>query len=174
MLTDFDALYDAHAAEVLRVANSVLGDRQLAEDVTHEVFLRLWRRPESYDPARGDLRSYLRGMARNGAIDAWRRAGTARRTREGLEAEALHAPAPTATTVAAERADTAEIVRGAVQRLPASQRQVVALAYWGGLSASEIAQGSGVPLGTVKSRMRLALNRLRAELDSERAELSLA
>src|SRR5688500_11649727 len=102
---EFSALYDAHAPAVLRVAASVLGDRQLAEDVTHEVFLRLWRRPEGSDPARGDLRAYLRGMARNGAIDAWRRAGSAQRTRERLERDVTAtAPADDAAS-AAERTD---------------------------------------------------------------------
>ena len=165
---EFASLYDAHAPDVLRVASSVLGDRQLAEDVTHEVFLRLWRRPESFDPARGDVRPFLRGMARNGAIDVWRRTASARRTRERLE---LDPPPPAAP---APDGHTRDIVRGAVERLPDSQRQVVALAYWGGMTASEIAAGSGVPLGTVKSRMRLALNRLRAEWESERAEPSPA
>jgi RNA polymerase sigma factor (sigma-70 family) len=165
---DFASIYDAHAADVLRVASSVLGDRQLAEDVTHEVFLRLWRRPESFDPRRGDLQPFLRGMARNGAIDAWRRKASARRTRERL---ALDGPAATGQPPDSE---TRRLVNSAFDRLPASQRQVVALAYWGGMTASEIAEGSGVPLGTVKSRMRLALNRLRAELDSERDALATA
>ena len=120
---DVGTLYDAHASDVLRIAISVLGDRQLAEDVTHEVFLRLWRSPESLDPSRGDIGAVVRAMARDVAIDAWRRAGSA------------------------------------------TEREVIALAYWGRLSASEIARDAGVPLGTVKSRMRRGLQRLRAELD---------
>jgi RNA polymerase sigma-70 factor (ECF subfamily) len=90
---DVGTLYDAHASDVLRVADSILGDRQLAEDVTHEVFLRLWRRPESFDPSRGDIATFLRGMARNGAIDAWRKGGSARRMRERLERDAPMVPA---------------------------------------------------------------------------------
>lgn len=161
----FETAYDAHAPEVLRVATTILGDRQLAEDVTHEVFLRLWRRPESFDPSRGDLGGFLRGAARNGAIDAWRRNGSSRRMRDRLEQEAAVAAPVEDVACVADRADAGAVVRAAVGRLPDSQREVVALAYWGGLSATEIARDAGIPLGTVKSRMRLALNRLRAELE---------
>ena len=160
----FEAAYDAHAPEVLRVATTILGDRHQAEDVVHEVFLRLWRRPDSFDPSRGDLGGFLRGAARNGAIDAWRRNGSARRTRERLEIDVMaERPAEDVATVT-DRGDTAAAVREAVKRLPETQREVVALSYWGGLSASEIARSSGIPLGTVKSRMRMALQRLRDEV----------
>lgn len=162
---DFSALYDAHASDVLRIASSVLNDRQLAEDVTHDVFLRLWRRPESFDPSRGDIATFLRGMARNGAIDAWRKAGSARRMRERLERDAPMAPPAPETATIAERTDAAAMIRGAVRRLPETQREVIALAYWGGLSASEISRNCDVPLGTVKSRMRAGLQQLRTELD---------
>jgi RNA polymerase sigma-70 factor, ECF subfamily len=170
----FETVYDAHAPEVLRVATRILGDPQQAEDVAHEVFLRLWRRPESFDPSRGDLGGFLRGAARNGAIDAWRRNGSARRTRERLEHDVAGARPAEDVAALAERGDAAANVRAAVRRLPESQREVVALAYWGGLSASEISRDSGVPLGTVKSRMRMALTRLRAEIAGPDVPLSPA
>ena len=162
---EYADIYDAHAADVFRTAHAVLRDEHLAEDVTHDVFLRLWRRPHAYDPSRGAIGTYLRVMARSQALDAWRRRASAARVGARVEAELPAAPAAAEDTAqAAVRGDTAAVMRTAVRRLPDAQREVVALAYWGGLTASEIADGSGVPLGTIKSRMRLALTRLRDEV----------
>ena len=158
---DFAAIYDAHARDVYRTAHAVLRDPHLAEDVTHEVFIRYWRRPDAFDAARGELHAYLRVMARSAAVDAWRRARSAGRRQDRLEseAEATTEAAEDAFTLA-ERAERATALRAAVRQLPEAQREAIALAYWGGLTADVISRTSGAPLGTVKSRIRLGLARL--------------
>jgi RNA polymerase sigma-70 factor (ECF subfamily) len=168
-LTDpaaYAAVYDAHAGDVFRVALSIVGDRQVAEDVTHDVFLELWRHPHRFDPARGELGSFLKLMARSRGLDAWRRTATVHRTRERVEHEVGSGPAHHEdASVAAERSTGVPALRNAVRRLPAAQRHTITLAYWGGLSAAEIAQHSGTPLGTVKGRLRLGLARLARDVD---------
>jgi RNA polymerase sigma-70 factor, ECF subfamily len=159
----FGRVYDEHAAIVYRTAFGVLGDRQAAEDVTQEVFLRLWRHPDGYDARRGSLSGYLRMMGRSRAVDAWRTGAAAGRATRRLEAQAAAALPPEDPAAGADRALVAPVMRTAVGSLPDEQREAVVLAYWGGLSASEIAGRSDVPLGTVKSRLRLALRRLRED-----------
>ncbi len=158
------ATYDEHAGEVFRTAYSILADPHLAADVTQDVFARLWARPDRYDPARGELGGYLKLVARSRAIDVWRRNTMARRLQDRLEEEAPLGPAAgeDAGELAGRRV-AANHLRAAVGRLPHAQREAVVLAYWGGLSAPEIAARSGVPLGTVKSRIRLGLARLRED-----------
>ena len=168
--TVFAAVYDAHAATVLRIALGVLGDRQQAEDVTADVFLELWRRPGRFDAARSEMGTYLKLLARSRALDAWRRSGTVTRTRERftheLGAGVVHAED---ACTAAERATRGPALRAALQRLPDAQRHTITLAYWGGLSAAEIAERSGTPLGTVKGRLRLGLARLASDADAAAA-----
>ena len=151
----FSAMYDAHATTVLRTAAGILGETAAAEDVVHEVFLDLWRRPEQYDPSRGDLAPYLRLKARSRALDARRRSAASTRLHDrcAYELRDERAPEPADPTVA-------PTVRAAVRGLPDAQREAIALAYWGGLSCTEIADHCGIPLGTAKSRMRLGLARL--------------
>ena len=151
----FSAMYDAHAAGVLRTATGILGDAAAAEDVVHEVFLDLWRRPDQYDPERGELEPYLRLKARSRALDALRRTSAGNRLHERCVHEIREetAPEPVDPTVKPS-------VRAAVRGLPAPQREAIALAYWGGLSCTEVAEHCGIPLGTAKSRMRLGLARL--------------
>ena len=151
----FSAMYDTHAPGVLRTATGILGDPAAAEDVVHEVFLDLWRRPDQYDPERGELEPYLRLKARSRALDALRRASAGQRLHDRVVHEVRE-------DAAAEPADptVAPSVRAAVRDLPASQREAIALAYWGGLSCTEVAEHCGIPLGTAKSRMRLGLARL--------------
>lgn len=166
----FARAFAEHAHEVHAAAAAVLRDPVRADDVVQDVYLRLWRRPGAWDPARGPLGPYLRLMARSRALDLWREAEVReralRRAGEALPPEPRAEPAdgPDAAVLrAAQRAELAEALRA----LPEEQRHAVALAYWGGLTAEEIAVRSGVPLGTAKSRVRLALRRLRAA----RAEL---
>ncbi len=157
----FAAVYADHAAEVFRIALGILSDRDLAEDLTHDVFLEVWRRPDRFDVERGDLGGFLRMLARSRAVDAWRRSARVTRMRERYEHELATAPEHGESALeAADRGRVAPLLRAAVHRLPPSQRSTVTLAYWGGLSAAEIAEHSGVPLGTVKSRLRLGLLRL--------------
>ena len=161
----FHAAYQEHHASVARAAYGVVHDRVLAEDIAQEVFLALWRRPERFDARRGDLGPYLRLMARSRALDAWRTSRCGARAQEKLfERERGDRPDVDAAADAAEiRARSTEL-RAAVRRLPDAQREAVALAYWGGMAASEVAARTAVPLGTAKSRLRLGLTRLRADL----------
>lgn len=161
----FARAYREHARTVFHAALRVTKDPVLADDVTHDVFLRLWRRPDRFDPARGELGSFLRLMARSRALDLWREAQAAGRAQDRLERafdgdrQGDADQGPLTRTVADEEAAA---VRRALGALPESQREALVLAYWGGLTADEIARRIGVPLGTAKSRIRLGLNRLRA------------
>jgi len=127
-----------------------------------EVFLRLWNEPERYDPARGTLRSYLLAQTHGRAVDLLRSEG-ARRAREEREARAT---ATAGYDVEHEVWDlaTADQVRQAIERLPAAERQCIALAYFGGHTYREVAAQLAEPEGTVKSRIRAGLRRLRQEL----------
>jgi RNA polymerase sigma-70 factor (ECF subfamily) len=158
--TTFEAIYARHRAEVQRAAYGILRDATLAEDVVQEVFERVWR-GSGHDERRGPLGPYLTMLARSRALDLWRRTKTAERIQHRLEEQA-------GTPLAAVQAPEAALVRdaerrlarAAVRRLPDEQRQAIGLAYWGGLSAQELATVEGIPLGTAKSRVRLALARL--------------
>jgi RNA polymerase sigma-70 factor, ECF subfamily len=161
----FRRAFAAHERSVYATAFRILGNGAQAQDVVQDVFLRLWRRPRAFDPGRGELGPYLRLMARSRALDLWREAQAAGRANDRLkvvvdtDATAFD-ERPDAT---AEREDAAAVVRAAVARLPDAQREALVLAYWGGLTADEIARRIAIPLGTAKSRIRLALSRLRAE-----------
>lgn len=166
-LDGLERLYDRYASLVFSVAVRVLNDRQLAEDVTQEVFLRLWRRPWSFDPARGRFRSWLMSVTRNRAIDERRRVVRRLRSEDGNDEAAAAAPGPERfhdpqlETVLAEERRT---VREAMTRLPPAQREVIELAYFGGLTQVEIAAQTSEPLGTVKTRIRLGIQKLREAL----------
>jgi RNA polymerase sigma-70 factor, ECF subfamily len=155
-------IYRRHAGAVFGLARRLLSDRTLAEEVVQEVFLRLWNEPERYDPARGTLRSYLLAQTHGRAVDLLRSEG-ARRAREEREARAT---ATSGYDVEHEVWDlaTADQVRQAIERLPAAERQCIALAYFGGHTYREVAAQLAEPEGTVKSRIRAGLKRLRQEL----------
>jgi RNA polymerase sigma-70 factor (ECF subfamily) len=161
----FQRVFAEHERGVYAAAFRILGNGAQAQDVVQDVFLRLWRRPRSFDERRGALGSYLRLMARSRALDVWREAQAAGRASDRLKLvvadEDLRvevAPEP-----AAELAETRGVLGDALGRLPDAQREALLLAYWGGLTADEIAQRSAVPLGTAKSRLRLGLSKLRDE-----------
>ncbi|MEA2293279.1 MAG: hypothetical protein QOE86_918 [Solirubrobacteraceae bacterium] len=156
--SEFAAVYDRHVREMLRTAREVLRDPGLAEEVTHDVFLALWR-DRGHDPARGAIGPYLRTLARNRAVDVWRRGQAQQRTTRRFGVLQL-AAAPDEPHDEAVRNDAVRRARAAVMRLPAEQRTAIALAYWGGLTMTEAAEAQGIPLGTAKSRVRLALLRL--------------
>jgi len=159
----FGRVYDEHARRVYAAALRVLGNPAQAQDVTQDVFLRLWRAPGKFDPRRGDLGAYLRLMARSRALDVAREGQAAGRASDrlkvavGLTPPREDARPDTATELRRDRAD----VRAALRGLPEPQREAIVLAYWGGLTAGEVARRVGVPLGTAKSRIRLGLARLR-------------
>jgi RNA polymerase sigma-70 factor, ECF subfamily len=162
---EFERVYDQHARGVYAAALRILGNPAQAQDVTQDVFLRLWRRPDKFDASRGELAAYLRLMARSRALDLWREGQAAGRMTDRLKLVAGSDDAPVEVTPApaAERGEERSAVRAALCRLPIAQREAVVLAYFGGLTADEIARRAQVPLGTAKSRIRLGLARLRDE-----------
>jgi len=161
----FELVYDRHGGAAYSLAYRIVGDRNKAEDVTQEAFLSLWRSGARYDRARGSVRTWLLGVVRNRAIDSLRREATRAPTVE-LELERLPDKGPYTELTDAEalRQEAAREVRGVLEMLPADQLKVIELAYFGGLSHSEIAEALGMPLGTVKGRMRLAMEKIRTAL----------
>jgi RNA polymerase sigma-70 factor (ECF subfamily) len=164
----FEVFYDRHAGAAYSLAHRIVGDPGAAEDVTQEAFLSIWRSKARYDAARGSVRAWTLGIVRNRAIDAIRRQG-GRAPKLDLDDEAAleRKPAPERTEAEALRRETARQVRGALGALPSDQSQVIELAYFGGFSHSEIAKMLGMPLGTVKGRMRLGLEKIRARFAEE-------
>jgi RNA polymerase sigma-70 factor (ECF subfamily) len=152
---------------MLMAANRVLRDPAAAEDVVQDVFMSLWRKPSSFDASRGTLPSYLTMMARSRALDRWRTRSVRQDAVERTAHERMTDPA-TAEDAAERviRRDNGRNLLGALDRLPGDQREAVLLAFGKGLTAREIAQASGVPVGTAKSRVRLGLQRARSELAS--------
>ena len=165
----FASVYDEHSGSVYRAAYGIVRDATLAQDVTQDVFLRLWRRPHAFDAKRGELGSYLRLMARSRALDLWREGQAAGRAGDRLRVVAeVEGQLPDEGPPAAlQRDDDRAAVRDALHELPRNQREAIVLAYWGGLTAAQIARRSGVPLGTAKSRIRLGLARLRTVLQPQ-------
>jgi RNA polymerase sigma-70 factor (ECF subfamily) len=161
----FRSIYDEHGRGVYAAALRILGDPAQAQDVTQDVFLKLWRNPEKFDARRGSLGPYLKLMGRSRALDLWREGQAAGRASDRLKVVVGRAGehADEAPAVAAERDESRDTVRSALRRLPSAQREALVLAYWGGMTAGEIARRSDVPLGTAKSRIRLGLARLREE-----------
>jgi RNA polymerase sigma-70 factor, ECF subfamily len=161
----FEVVYERHGGAAYSLAYRMVGDRSTAEDVTQEAFLSLWRSRARYDRTRGSVRTWLLGVVRNRAIDVLRReAGRAPRMSLDFEGASHQEPEPERTDAEALRREAAREVRGALDALPAEQVRVIELAYFGGLTHSQIAEVLSMPLGTVKGRMRLALDKMRAEL----------
>jgi RNA polymerase sigma-70 factor (ECF subfamily) len=164
-------LYDQFGSYVFGLAARVIGDRRAAEDVTQDVFLAMWERPEVFEPSRGKLRTFLGTLAHRRAIDYVRRE-EARRRRSALDA-AVQLPIPDVDELAMAIV-TAEHVRAEVERLPAEQRIAVELAYFGGRTYRQVAEELGIPEGTAKSRMRLGLARIADALEAKGMEQSWA
>ena len=160
----FEVVYERHATAAFSLAYRIVGTRNVAEDVVQEAFLSLWRSGARYDRARGSVRTWVLGIVHNRAIDALRRSMVHDRRRasdEGIE-ERFEARERTELEVA--RNDEAREVHAALQSLPAEQCRVIELAYFGGFSQSEIADLLDTPIGTVKGRMRLGLEKMRGQL----------
>jgi RNA polymerase sigma-70 factor (ECF subfamily) len=162
----FSRAYDEHHRSVYASAMRVLGDHTLAGDVVQDVFLRLWRRPQAFDAARGDLGTYLRLMARSRAVDLWREGQSRGRVTDRLKLVVADEPQrPTDRPEDALEIDVDRTaVRAALRELPPAQREALVLAYWGGMTAEQIARRESIPLGTAKSRIRLGLAKLRGEV----------
>jgi RNA polymerase sigma-70 factor (ECF subfamily) len=170
-LAAFEHLYDRYGDLVHSVVMRVVGDRYVAEDVAQDVFLRVWRKPEQFDLDRGKFTTWLLSIARNRSIDERRSRG--RRLRH----EAMPSPAeeedpllsvsddtedPATASVVA---DDQRAVRAALAVLPPEQRMAIQLAYFGGMTQQEIANQLGQPLGTVKTRIRLGMQKMRGTLE---------
>ena len=165
-LDALEALYDRYRAMAYAIALRITADPTLAEDVVQDAFLGVWRHAERYAEGRGSVKTWLLAIVHHRAIDA------VRRRRPASELPDPELPAPPQLVVAdvwpevAGRLDAVE-VRAAIGTLSDVQREAIELAYWGGLSQTEIADRTGAPLGTVKSRMRLGLLALRQQLTGE-------
>jgi RNA polymerase sigma-70 factor, ECF subfamily len=160
-LADLEVLYDAHHRQAIGLAYRMLGDLGDAEEVVQEVFLAAWRSGHTYNAARGSSQTWLLSMVRNRAIDTLR----ARRRRpvqqlpEGIDPpDTSDVPAQALSNVDGETA------RVALDSLPPEQKQAIELAYFGGLSHTEIATQLAAPIGTIKGRIRLGLDRLRVAM----------
>ena len=148
-------LYDRYSSIVYAVALRVLQDTGAAEDVLQEIFMQLWRNPGAFDSSRGNMAAWLAVISRNRAIDALRK----RRPESDIEDVILSVQPDLASD--AERARAMDKVRGALQGMGAAQRSALEMAYFEGLSHSEIAEKTGEPLGTIKTRIRTGLLILR-------------
>ena len=163
----FELIYDRHSGPAFSLAYRIVGSRSSAEDVVQEAFLSMWRSGARYDRARGSVRTWVLGIVHHRAIEGLRRNAVHDRRRasdEGIE-ERFEARERTENEVA--RRDEAQSIREAMDKLPAEQSHVIELAYFGGFSQTEIASMLETPLGTVKGRMRLALEKLRDHLRVE-------
>jgi RNA polymerase sigma-70 factor, ECF subfamily len=162
-------VFDALAHNVYGSALRVVGDASAAQDVVQDVFVELWTHPDRYDPAAGTMRTYLTVLARHRAVDLVR-SELRRLARQERTYRLTPEPAPPGVGDEVLAAETAGLVRAAVQLLPASQRQVVELVYFEGLTCREVASAVGIPEGTAKSRLRLALAKLETVLDRQLLE----
>jgi RNA polymerase sigma-70 factor (ECF subfamily) len=159
-------LYRRYASELFGFATSALGDRELAEEVVQDVFAQLWRHAEDYDQRRASVRTWLYAIARNRIIDAHRRA--AARPKRADDDDSLDTAAE--VDEALDHAVLRWQVTAALARLSPAHREVIRLAHYGGLTMREIAERTGVPLGTVKSRTSYALRHLRLIFDEMEIE----
>jgi RNA polymerase sigma-70 factor, ECF subfamily len=164
----FATLYDRHSRAAYSLAYRMMGEPQAAEDLVQDAFLKLWRAAASYRAERGSVRSWLLSIVHNRAIDQIRSLSSRRRMQEKVEASAPRVQ-PSEAFKESWRNAQREQVREALKNLPAEQLKVLELAYFGGYKHVEIAELLGLPLGTVKGRMRLGLKKMRGLLLVEAA-----
>ncbi|HEV7494496.1 RNA polymerase sigma factor [Baekduia sp.] len=160
----FEVIYERHANAAFSLAYRMTGRRGAAEDVVQEAFLSLWRSGARYDRTRGSVRTWVLGIVHNRAIDSLRRNlrhDTHRASDEGIEERF---EAKERTEIQAAHSEEAAEVRTALETLPDEQSKAIELAYFGGFSHSEIATMLEMPIGTVKGRIRLGLEKLRGQL----------
>lgn len=160
----FEVVYERHSTAVFSLAYRICGVRATAEEVAQEAFLAIWRSGARYDRTRGSVRSWLLGVVHNRAIDSLRRATAHERLRAADEHAADRIEAPERTDAEVARREESRSVRALIDQLPDEQRKVIELAYFGGFTHEQIAQMLDSPLGTVKGRMRLALEKMRASM----------
>lgn len=160
----FAMLFDRFAPRALRVSRGLGLDPGRAEDAVQEAFLSIWRAREGYRAERGEVSTWVLGIVRNRAVDTLRRNRRHDRRRDGREGLAEEVPAPGGVETDMAEHDEARRLHGLLARLPIAQREVISLAYFGELSHAEIAHELTLPLGTVKGRMRLGLEKLRGQM----------
>jgi RNA polymerase sigma-70 factor (ECF subfamily) len=161
----FAALYDRHGRAAYSLAYRMAGERQAAEDLVQDAFLDVWRAAGSYRAERGSVRTWVLTIVHNRGIDQIRSAASRRRVQDRVEATSSLSQPSEAFSEAWRNSQRTQ-VRKALKDLPAAQLQVLELAYFSGYTHTEIADLLGLPLGTVKGRMRLGLKKIRAYFDS--------
>jgi RNA polymerase sigma-70 factor (ECF subfamily) len=165
----FEAIYDRHGGAAFSLAYRMVGTRAAAEDATQEAFLSIWRSRLRYEPERGSVRTWVLGIVHHRTIDALRRNQVHDRRRASAEGIEEREEAPERTDVEVARREEARTVRAAIETLPEDQTKVIELAYFGGFTHTQIAEMLAMPVGTVKGRMRLGLEKLRRQLAGELA-----
>jgi RNA polymerase sigma-70 factor, ECF subfamily len=160
----FELLYDRHGGPAFSLAYRMVGNRVTAEDISQEAFLSIWRSRARYQAERGSVRTWVLGIVHHRAIDALRRNLVHEKRRSSAEGIEERFEAKETTPGEAARREEARSVRSALAELPDEQTRVVELAYFGGFSHSQIADMLEMPIGTVKGRMRLGLDKLRTSL----------
>ena len=162
----FEVLYERHSSAAFSLAYRIVGTRNGAEDVTQEAFLSIWRSGARYDRRRGSVRTWILGIVHHRAIDNLRRATVHDRRRASDEGMEERFEARERTDAEAARREEAHTVREVMDTLPREQCQVIELAYFGGFTHTEIAEMLETPVGTVKGRMRLGLEKMRGGLSA--------
>ena len=160
----FEVVYGRHSGVAFSLAYRMVGSRNAAEDVVQEAFLSIWRSGARYERTRGSVRTWVLGIVHHRAIDALRRSTVHDKRRASDEGIEERFEARDRTDVEVARREEAATVRGAMDTLPAEQSQVIELAYFGGFTHTEIAEMLETPVGTVKGRMRLGLEKMRNQL----------
>jgi RNA polymerase sigma-70 factor (ECF subfamily) len=163
----FEALYDRHGGAAFSLAYRMVGTRAIAEDIVQEAFLSIWRSKVRYERERGSVRTWVLGIVHHRTIDALRRNLVHERRRASAEGIEERHEASELTDVEAVRREEAREVRAALSSLPGEQSRVIELAYYGGFTHTQIAGMLDMPVGTVKGRMRLGLEKMRRELTGE-------
>ncbi|MGQ0803796.1 MAG: sigma-70 family RNA polymerase sigma factor [Actinomycetota bacterium] len=160
-------IYDQFSSFVYGLALRVIGDARAAEDVSQDVFVSVWERPDAFEPTRGSLRTWLATLSHRRAVDYVRREEARRRRAQREATRAVSTPDVEEMALALV---TAERVRTALDTLPDDQRKAIHLAYFGGHTYRQVAEVLGIPEGTAKSRLRLGLRRIAETLESEEVE----
>ena len=167
--TALKALYDRLAPQAFGVAMRVLSSRSEAEDTIQDSFLDVWARCGQYDPMRGSGRAWVLAIVRNRAIDRLRSRAASARMVDRAENESVHSAQPAGPLEVAEQSEARVQIQSALSELSADQRRALELAYFEGLSQSEIAEHLDEPLGTVKTRIRAAMEKLSRILPATRS-----
>ena len=170
----FEILYDRHAPMVLAITLQITGERAIAEDIMQATFWRLWQSADTYQVERRPFTAWLFRIARNLAIDVYRRRSIRPiAITDEIDAESLVDRMPDPDMDVPEQAQAnlmAQQARTALKTLPSEQRQVIELAYFSGMTRQEIAKATGQPVGTIHTRARLGLQKLREALEKEKFE----